>query len=215
MTKAIFEYLKGLNKDQAYWFALGSNQKVYNCDNGKFVGKAKSAFEKIYTYDGTEQDVNVKLQEIFGTIFPTNEVINESVYEVAQRTEQFIDKLFPVDIQYNLQIDCEVTQNGFREHKLRYMLINKIFLLREKSLNFAIENHDIPSDIYSQCDIYWKVKNVGSEAIRLKQIRGQIEKTNSEVKNERTSFRGAHYVECYIVYNGVCIARDRIDVPIQ
>lgn len=214
-TKAIFEYLKGLNKDQAYWYALGSNQKVYNCDNGKFISKAKSAFEKISAYDGTEQEVNAKLQEIFGTIFPASEVVNESVYELAQRTEQFIGKLFPVDIQYNLQIDCEVTQNGFREHKLRYMLINKLLLLRDKSLKFAIENHDIPSDVYSQCDIYWKVKNVGSEAIRLKQIRGQIEKTNSEVKYERTSFRGAHYVECYIVYNGVCIARDRIEVPIQ
>jgi hypothetical protein len=43
-------------------------------------------------------------------------------------------------------------------------------------LQFAIENHDIPSDVYSQSDIYWKVKNVGSEAIRLKQKRGQIEK---------------------------------------
>lgn len=55
------------------------------------------------------------------------------------------------------------------------------------------------------------MKMKASEAIRLKQIRGQIEKTNSEVKYERTSFRGAHYVECYIVYNGVCIA----SVPYQ
>lgn len=47
MTKALFEYIKGLNKDQSYWYALGSNQQVYNCDNGKFITKAEKAYKKI------------------------------------------------------------------------------------------------------------------------------------------------------------------------
>ena len=41
MTQALFEYIKDLNKDQSYWYALGSNQQVYNCDNGKFITKAE------------------------------------------------------------------------------------------------------------------------------------------------------------------------------
>lgn len=46
-------------------------------------------------------------------------------------------------------------------------------------------------------------------------IRGNIEKTNSKIKKESTNFKGPHYVECYLVKNGVCVARNRIDVPIK
>ena len=46
-------------------------------------------------------------------------------------------------------------------------------------------------------------------------IRGNIVKTNSKTKQESTNFKGHHYVECFLVKNEVCIARDRIDVPIK
>ena len=61
--------------------------------------------------------------------------------------------------------------------------------------------------------IFWKVKNVGPEAERRNDVRGQIEeKGNSIVEN--SSFYGNHYIECYIVKDGVCVAKARIDVPI-
>lgn len=215
MIKEVFAFLKGLNKDQTYWYALGSNQQVYNCDNGKFVTKAKDAYDKISAYDGTEEDINEKLREIFGNEFPKNEVVSESVYEIASRkTEQFIYQLFPVDIQYNLCIDCEVTQDGYRPYSLRVMLNKGMLLMVNKSLKFEVQSCDVPGGVES-CDIYWKVRNVGSEALKRNQIRGQIIKTNSTMQKEQTSFRGAHYVECFLVKNGVCIARDRIEVPIS
>ena len=46
-------------------------------------------------------------------------------------------------------------------------------------------------------------------------LRGQIVKDNgTEIRNEDTNFEGAHFVECYIIKDGICVARDRIDVPI-
>jgi hypothetical protein len=33
--------------------------------------------------------------------------------------------------------------------------------------------------------------------------------------HERTSFRGEHVVECYIVKDGIVVARDIIGVPIS
>ena len=215
MTKAVFNFLRGLNKDQTYWYALGSNQQVYNSDNGKFVTKAKDAYDLLSTYNGTEDDVNEKLIEIFGNEFPKNEVISESAYELAaRRTEQFIYQLFPVDIRYNLRIDCEVTQNGYRPYFLRFMLNAGMILMLNKSLKFEIQSCDVPGGAES-CDIYWKVRNVGSEALRRNQIRGQIIKTNKTIQQEHTAFKGAHYVECFLVKNGVCIAKDRIEVPIS
>ena len=139
----------------------------------------------------------------------------ESEYTiVARKTEQFINQLYSVDIRFNLKIDCEVTQDGYRPYYLRYMLRNGILLKKNKSLKFEIQSCDVPDGVDS-CDIYWKVRNVGNEALRLNQIRGQIIKTNNTIHREKTLFKGAHYVECYLVKNGVCIARDRIEVPIS
>ncbi|MDG0811113.1 nucleotide-binding domain-containing protein [Cohnella rhizosphaerae] len=61
--------------------------------------------------------------------------------------------------------------------------------------------------------MYWKVRNRGEEAIKRNKLRGEIVKGTSR-KVEETQFKGGHYVECYIVHNGVCVARDHIDVPI-
>ena len=111
MIKCLFAYLKDLNKEQSYWYALGSNQKVYNCDNGKFITNARKAYDKISSYEGTESDVNNKLREIFGNDFSESISVVENQSELnVYRTEQFIEKMFPVDIRYNLNIDCEVTQ---------------------------------------------------------------------------------------------------------
>ncbi|WP_181468311.1 hypothetical protein [Streptomyces sp. Amel2xB2] len=50
-------------------------------------------------------------------------------------------------------------------------------------------------------------------AERRNEIRGQIiESSRPNARNERTSFRGEHLVECYVVKDGIVVARDRIDV---
>jgi hypothetical protein len=48
------------------------------------------------------------------------------------------------------------------------------------------------------------------------QIRGQImaDEGNHERK-ERADFHGEHYVEAYIIKDGVCVARDDIDVRVN
>nr|WP_255425140.1 hypothetical protein [Sporosarcina cascadiensis] len=120
--------------------------------------------------------------------------------------------MFPVDISFNVSIDCKVKQNGFRETLLRILLREKKLLLPNKSLNFFITNNEIEGKGLPFV-IYWKVRNRGDEAIRRKQLRGEIIKGTSR-KVEETQFKGGHYVEYYIVHSGVCVARDRIDVPI-
>lgn len=218
MIKNLFSYLKNLNKEQKYWYALGSNQQVYNSGNGKFVKKAKKAYNKIKDLDSDSDELNCKLREIFGKQFPNKEITNEvaSIYKSYNErsyedTEQFIEDLFPVDIKHNLTIECKITQDGWRPELLSKLLQNNTWLSKNKKLEFYIMDNDVIGD-YS---IYWKVRNVGSEAIKRNMIRGQIVKTNSNKQFERTNFRGEHFVECYIVKNGVCVAKDEIDVPIS
>ena len=65
-------------------------------------------------------------------------------------------------------------------------------------------------------DVRWKVLNRGPEAERRKNVRGQIiEPSHGRDRREVTSFRGRHLVECYIVRNGVVVARDENEVSIS
>lgn len=216
MTKELFSYLKDLNKEQSYWFALGSNQEVYNCENGKFITKATKAYDKIKDLTEESSDLNKKLREVFGTQFPKKENVSESAkafssFNACRNTEEFIEDLVPVDIRYSLNIDCTVSQNGWRDKLLSLIISNHDWLSRDKRLDFFIDK----TDINGTYDIYWKVRNVGEEAVKRDMIRGQIVKTNSKNHYERTDFRGEHYVECYLVQNGVCVARNKIKVPIS
>ncbi|MDG0811114.1 SMODS domain-containing nucleotidyltransferase [Cohnella rhizosphaerae] len=140
LLKDLFYYLKGLNKDQKYWFALGSNQRVYN-KGGKFVNKADDAYALLKDLDKDSEGVSEKLQEIFGKSFPIPESITKSEHMAyasfhVSDSEQFIHNLFPVDIKFNVRIDCEVKQNGFRETLLRVLLREKKPLLPNKNLTF-------------------------------------------------------------------------------
>lgn len=221
MTKQLFNFLKGLNKEQSYWYALGSNQKVYNCDNGKFITKASKAYNKIKDLTESSSDINKKLRQVLGNKFPKKQA-NESRNAFAsynkknyRDTEEFIEELFNEDIRYSLKIDCRITQNGFRPTLLRRILNNKKYLCVKKDLEFYIDEIDKELVSGKPYDIYWKVRNEGKIAIEKDCIRGQIVKTNTPFKKERSDFKGEHYVECYIVQNEVCVAKDHLKVPIS
>ena len=124
--------------------------------------------------------------------------------------EQYIDDMFPVNLNHTVNVTCMVSGNGWRPRP-----IQKFLSLLQKYLphNFEIRCSVASTTVPHPYDVYWKVKNVGPEAERRNQLRGQIvNKGNSIV--EHTNFFGNHYIECYIVKNGICVAKKRIDVPI-
>lgn len=127
-------------------------------------------------------------------------------------SEEFIEDSFKVHIQYNLRIDCEVSQEGYRRDSLRQMLLKNFPLLRGNSLKFYIVDCDVPKPF----QVKWKVRNVGKEAIRRNQVRGQIVDDGGNYRKvESSDFYGAHFVECYIIKNNICVARAKINVPIS
>lgn len=213
----VFYYLKEQNKEQAYWYALGSNQKIYNSNGGKFVAKAKKAYKKLVDASDSEELENA-CKELFGKRFKDNIVENKSAIAEnslimkysADYFEEFIEDLFPVEIKYDISIDCEVKQTGWRPAMLSQMLRDKVWLRPDKQLKFKLNY----CNVRAPYEIYWKVRNRGEEAVRRNQIRGNIVK-GDETKVERTTFNGNHYVECYIVKDGLCVARDSILVPIS
>lgn len=215
LVKDIFKFLKNEDKNKSYWFAIGSNQKIYNDDGGKFVNKAEKAYKKIKDLDEESKDLNKELRDIFGKEFPkSRDEEKEKENYSYDHTEQFIEDKYPIDILLDVRLDCTVTQDGFRPASLSDMIKNHVFLKKNKKLEFKILN-EIEIEHYGIDKILWKVKNEGDLAKRKNNIRGQLLETKSYTHIECSEFAGDHYVEVYIIKNGVCIAKGRIEVPIR
>lgn len=207
LLKDIFEYFSNQDKNREYWYALGSNQKIYNNDGAKFVNKAKQALKKIE--DASEE----KLTEVYRQLFGRKFAQSTSTTNRASN-EEFIDELFNVNIEYNIVLECEITQDGFRKALLSDFLKSRFKIKNRKSLDFEIIKSDIPDNLLSDVKYYWKVRNIGAEAIRRNCERGAI--FSGKIKyHEDSQFKGDHYVECYAVLDNTVIARDRITVPID
>ncbi|WP_311879197.1 nucleotide-binding domain-containing protein [Microbacterium forte] len=208
MVRDFFEFLKD-EPDKDYYWALGSSQRVKV--KTRFQPKAKKAYNRCLEAIANEgkTSANKKWREVFGTAVPL--MASESARSFDD-TEEFIEQKYPVDIQYTLAIDCTVTQDGWRPASLREILQVRSLLLPNKELDFAVTENTVPGPY----DVRWKVLNQGDEAERRNKIRGQIVSSNrSTGRHESTEFRGDHIVECYVVKDGIVVARDRIDVPIS
>lgn len=216
MVEDFFCYLKDQQK-QDYYLALGGHQRVKVKHDFRKV--AKNAFEQCQKANAETDPVkrSKKWRSIFGRFFPAEEYVCESARAYTfNDTEEFIENKYPVDIRNYLRIDCIVTSDGFLTRKLRQMLQSQMRLPVRRSLKFYIEQTDVEAPF----TVLWKVRNRGSRAEHLDKIRGQIIPSSSgkdihSIRKESTSFYGPHYVECYIVKNGVVVARDLIDVPIN
>jgi len=202
---------------QSEYAALGSRQRVKV--KKRFEKRAEKAYKLCLKAIDSRGQVKErqKWRDIFGNGFPprTSKASekSEGTTNLFRQTEEFIEDLFPLDVRYGLEIDCEITQNGFRPQFLANLLERHAILFPEKQLRFFVSD---ATDLPDEAIIYWKVLNRGDEAERRDAIRGEIVRDKGRLeKRERTLFRGNHLVECYAVLNGVVVARDDILVPIS
>lgn len=192
-------------------------QKMTNWKN-----RLKSKLEDLdvlFRDDCTETDALQAWYGFFNHDFWIEQVMESSSYSISQGnksvcsfadTEQFIEDMYPVILSYYCKVSCYVSGDGWRPKPL-FEFLN--MLRRFLPHNFEIKCEMVETNCPRPDKILWKVKNVGPEAERRNQIRGQIvEKGNSII--EHTNFFGNHYIECYIVKDGVCVARHRTNIPI-
>lgn len=129
-------------------------------------------------------------------------------------TEEFIEDLYPVYEQYDVVIDCKVFGNGFTLMPIQEYIENYTPNFKK----FIPHNFTVKCKIgYTNCSYYdkvlWKVRNVGTEAEQRNDIRGEIKDRGKEI-TEHSKFSGPHYIECYLIRNGVCVAIGHVEVPI-
>jgi hypothetical protein len=122
-------------------------------------------------------------------------------------TEEYLfDKKIPVliDPSEQLMIQGEVLprDGGFRGY-----ILDKIGLIKiDRKIRFSIAKFTVGAEIYK-----WKVKNDDG----CSEPRGEI--TDHQTRNhpESTRYSGKHYVECYALKNGVCVARALQNVHLE
>lgn len=163
--------------------------------------------------EGDKDESIKKWRLVFGDYFPNLGEVGKATTIAIVRDigEEFLSDTeyqIPTNLVYTIKINAKVEQNGFRP----FNLIGALWpLKKQRSLEFFIQSHSIPEPF----DLKWKVKNYGDEAIRAGDRRGKIIGDNgSRTRSETTKYHGSHYVECYAIKNGVCVATDKIDVPI-
>lgn len=215
MSRDFFKYLYDQPKDQKEYGALGSKQRVKV--RKSFRRKAKKAYDLACKAIAatSEKTQHNRWRDIYGKDFPKykNEENEAKAINMSyHNTKEFIEDLYPINILYDLEIECDIKQDDFREGSLRDYLSQKLPLLPGKKLNFYITSNSVPFPY----EVKWKVTNRGEEAIKKDCIRGQIvADSGNKIRVESTNFRGEHFVECYIIKDGIVVAKDSIDVPIS
>jgi len=167
--------------------------------------------------DENKESSLAKWREIFGDDLKKADQSNErglqaegKNIESYDKTEEHIDDLgipLRLDPSYLVRLGGRVAKKpGFRE----YVLSSKGNMVGPgRDIHFKIEKCTVPQPY----KVYWKTLNRGPEAIRRNCVRGQLIEGN-DTHHEPTSFRGNHFVECYIVKDGICVAKDRQSVLI-
>ncbi|MCI2170034.1 nucleotide-binding domain-containing protein [Schleiferilactobacillus perolens] len=183
--------------------ALGSADLIDNTGT-EFIESAKDAESLLINADSPDALEQAMIQLVGSRFSDGKRAVNE----------QFIDELFPMHIRYRMSLDAKISQDGFRDFPLVRILREQKWLKADKKLHFFIKHTNIPRPLLTRVKFYWKVRNVGDEAISRNEERGQIVRDSSS-HDEGTKFNGPHYVECFAILDQVVIARARINVPIN
>ncbi|MBM3209822.1 nucleotidyltransferase [Candidatus Saccharibacteria bacterium] len=154
--------------------------------------------------------------KVFGKrVFPVASAMLEQAFELraAQPSgeEMFIEDEVPVKIDdtVHVAVTADFVGPSAPAHPFAAFIRGRSPLPKRKSILFTASVSDIEG-----FTIKWKIRNFGVEAERAKDLRGKIYNGHGMTRQEGTSYEGLHCVECYVIKNGICVARTMQLVPI-
>lgn len=110
--------------------------------------------------------------------------------------EHFVDDRFPLDLRHWVHVDGEVSEPTLYNRRQRRAALRSRghHVPPGRQLTFRVVATDVPMPY----EIRWKVRNRGPVAKAKSCERGSIF-VGGDKHVEPTSFKGPHYVECYII----------------
>lgn len=179
-------------------------------DNTKYIDEYLNELTD-YQREIINQSVDAVLNgfENIDTLQDIGKIIKSGFYKRNGTKEQFLyDQKIPIliDNDLNFKIDGFMKKHdGFRDYQASLKVSNGI-VDTKNSIEFkVIENN-------THCNLLkWKVKNDNNT----NEPRGEISDRTTLQNPERTAYVGNHYVECFAIKDGICIAKDRINVIVR
>lgn len=156
---------------------------------------------------------NATWRSILGNRFPSGDqenqgMLSESIYlpiykalSVSWRSKT---KWKIAARGYAIQVYATVETNGGDT----FTIGNNDRLIPKDS---SITYHALRSPRLGKCHIKWQIVNTGREAQEAECLRGEFQDANSVLgsRREETAYAGKHYVQCFAIRNGVCVARSK------
>ncbi|HRN69971.1 MAG TPA: hypothetical protein PLS49_02190, partial [Candidatus Woesebacteria bacterium] len=154
----------------------------------------------------------VKLENVSDSTPISSLFIIEFLERNGTKEKYLFDSEFRVPIfveDHTFRIDGFIQKkDGFRDGWLSEVNHQ---IAKGRQVKFQIR-HDVEKDY-----TLWKVQNDkhSEEVLADDCTRGEITMNQTHQNPESTAYKGIHYVECFAVKDGVCIARSKIDVVIS
>jgi len=159
-------------------------------------------------------------QKVFGANFGASHVEKALL---ASGTETYEHRIAPgeqlldrdlgipirLDKQHRVRVVGRASANARGRGRFRPLSASGNLVRTNRDLVFSIEDCTVPAPF----EIYWKVRNAGPEAASRKMFRGAIDQGDAQI-TESSNFAGSHWVEAWIVKDGVAVARDLQEVTI-
>jgi len=151
-------------------------------------------------------------QVIFGSSFKAPAAVKKAALSASASTttEQFIDSSLNIPVRLTHRVTLVGRVRGTGTTRPYDLPRHGDRVAKNRTIDFSLRE----CTVEGKYDVYWKVKNVGTEAVGAGDNRGQIV-LGGTTRDERTSYVGSHFVEVYLVKDGVCVAKDRQPVIIQ
>ncbi|WP_345948971.1 nucleotidyltransferase [Mucilaginibacter sp. PAMB04274] len=178
-----------------------------------WLNKAKEDFSVLA--GGDLGEIARVLKAVIGT-----SVINETIDPDGiglQLSENYSGKSFDRSLLHvphrervrwpeNLKYRSEI-QGSFKQGKKRHTILANTVVPKGCDIYF-VASTNVPRPF----DVYWQVVNTGQEAANSSGLRGGIYASRTLGvgglnQKEYSSFRGTHWIECFIVKEGTCVAR--------
>jgi hypothetical protein len=191
--------------------ALSRATKACDFESEQKLDKATEEWQKIFGDDFPIAETEKSIVTTF------HQIISKLQARFPTTTEEHLDRKYGIatvlNPAYSLTVDVNINQNGWRQNHWLLSEFQKrgYRIQKSESLLFKIISHNVPGPY----NVKWKVRNFGNKARDLGALRGEItDDDGSETKRESTRYYGEHYVECYIIKNGQCVAVGQVFVPI-
>lgn len=181
-AKIFFEWLSKFKFDFQQSFAKGDIQSAINFIKPNYGSRA--------------------ISEASEAILSQQQVLLERSFNKPKVQHQQ-SPIWPINLGYNTKINCKYKRLG----KWDWIDLNSHYLPKDCELMFTASTN-VP-DPFS---VFWQVVNTGKEAEAAHDLRGSIFSAFSAGRGglqqkEHTKYKGAHWIECFIVKNGVCVSR--------